>query len=319
MPQRQFENATALAEGLKEILVKGSLYRQLAYDCSACHSTNIRAVGRGRYASLPVQLEMYCNHPNCEKEQRWETDLPQYYFPDHFSTGGRKYTCRNCGVRSIEYFFIWQEKDEKIGLFLKVGQYPPLAIEPTPELSKALGKEDAELYKKALINANYNHGIGAIAYFRRVLENKVNLILDLIGEALRTSQVETEDFKHLEEVKNSHRVEEKIEFASKLLPANLKPGGHNPLDKLYTAASGGLHGESDEDCLTIFNEGRFVFEYLFKNLSVSNEEAREYVKRLSNPLGRGAGPNVERYTSIRLTSTERAITFGNPPSESDIL
>jgi hypothetical protein len=55
------------------------------------------------------------------------------------------------------------------------------------------------------------------------------------------------------------------------------------LDKLYTAASAGLHGESDDDCLTIFNEARFVFEYLFTNLSVSNEEAREYVKRLSKP------------------------------------
>jgi hypothetical protein len=122
-----------------------------------------------------------------------------------------------------------------------------------------------------------------VAYFRRVLENKVNSILDLIAESLRNEQTETENLKHLEEVKNSRSVDKKIQFASRILPAHLKPGGHNPLDKLYAVASAGLHGESDDECVTIFNDARFVFEYLFTNLSVSNEEAREYVKRLSTP------------------------------------
>jgi hypothetical protein len=165
-----------------------------------------------------------------------------------------------------------------------------LSIETSPELAKALGEENAGLYKKALISSNYNHGLGAVAYFRRVLENKVNLILDLIAEGLETSREQTDDLAHLEEIKNSHRVEEKIEFASRILPAHLKPGGHNPLDKLYAAASAGLHGESDDECLTIFNEARFVFEYLFKNLTLSNDDAREYVKRLSAPLKPKAAP-----------------------------
>ena len=111
---------------------------------------------------------------------------------------------------------------------MRVGQWPPLAIEPAPALADSLGVEDSYLYK------------------------------------------------HLDT---------RIEFASKILPIHLRPGGHNPLDKLYAVASAGLHGESDEGCLRIFEEARFVFEYLFRNLTVTNEEAREYLKRLSTPSG----------------------------------
>jgi hypothetical protein len=255
------------------------------YDGSACHVTNTFAVGNPRYGVLPKRLTMYCSHPKCAQETQWETEEEKVYFGSGFISD-RAYICRNCGDKVAYYLFIWQEMEkeaEKTSIFLKVGQYPALSIKPSPELAKALGKEDAEFYRKALIDANYNHGLGAVAYFRRVLENKVNLILDLIADALRNEQAETENLKHLEGMKNSRDVDKKIEFAAKILPAHLKPGGHNPLDKLYAVASAGLHGESDDECLTIFNDARFVFEYLFTNLTLSNEEAREYVKRLSAP------------------------------------
>jgi hypothetical protein len=165
----------------------------------------------------------------------------------------------------------------------KVGQWPALSIEPSPELARALGPEDAGLYKKGLIEFNFGHGIGSVAYFRRVLENKVNALLDLIVEAAQSAKLSAEQIAEIEAVKNSHRVEDRIAIASKILPSHLKPGGHNPLDKLYAPLSAGLHGESDDECSTIFSDARFVFEYLFKNLTESNKEAREYVLRLSAP------------------------------------
>lgn len=116
-----------------------------------------------------------------------------------------------------------------------------------------------------------------------MLENKINSLLDLIAEAARNANVGGEDLAKIESVKNSHRVEDKIELAIKILLSHLKPGGHNPLEKLCKPLSAGLHGESDDECLTIFSDARFVFEYLFKNLAKSNEEARKYVRRLSAP------------------------------------
>jgi hypothetical protein len=165
----------------------------------------------------------------------------------------------------------WRENAND-NLFVKVGQWPPLLIDPPPELAKALGTEDTELYKKALTNGNSAFGIGALAYFRRVIENKVNMILDLIGNAAQLANFESEELKRLEEIKVSHHVDAKIEYASKILPPHLRAGGHNPLNKLYAVASSGLHGKTDEQCLDDFQNARFEFEYLFKNLVVRNEE-----------------------------------------------
>jgi hypothetical protein len=278
----QIEDQEVLNEKLREILVTGSLYRTFAYTGRGCHYTNNRGpMNRPRYGQLPEQVRMFCDNEKCGALEWWDVDNDEVYFSSSFIQG-RYYTCRNCGVKKQYYQFIWQENKD-FNIFVKVGQWPPLAIEPSPELAKALGPEDAELYKKGLIEFNFGHGIGAVAYFRRVLENKINALLDLIAEAARNENVAAEKVAEIEAVKKSHRVEDRIDIASEILPAHLKPGGHNPLDKLYAPLSAGLHGESDDDCLTIFEEARFVFEYLFKNLTESNEEARKYVLRLSAP------------------------------------
>jgi hypothetical protein len=271
------EDAQELDDKLRGILVAGSLYRNFVYTGRGCHFNN----GASRFGQLPKQLRMYCGHDKCKAETWWDVDRQDHYF-SWSSIQQRYYACRNCGVKTQYYHLIWQETPSS-SFFIKVGQWPPLTIEPSPELGKALGPDNAELYKKGLIDFNFGHGIGAVGYFRRVLENKINALLDLIEEAARNAQVTGEHLAQIEAVKTSHRVEDKIDVASRILPAHLKPGGHNPLDKLYGPLSAGLHGESDEECLMIFSEARFVFEYLFKNLTESNEEARQYVLRLSAP------------------------------------
>jgi hypothetical protein len=37
----------------------------------------------------------------------------------------------------------------------------------------------------------------------------------------------------------------KIEFAAKILPVHLRPGGQDPFERLYGIASARLHGDSD--------------------------------------------------------------------------
>ena len=268
-----------LREKLANILVNGALYRRFVYIANACHLTDEQSMQRLRFSLLPERLKMFCPHQACQQETQWGVYDPRFFFGDEIRD--YDYQCKNCGERSVHYSLIWQEgKVESV--FIKVAQWPPLSIQPPSELAQALGDEDCALYSKALINANFNHGIGALAYFRRVIENKVNLLLDLVADAAKLAGVDEAGLQELERVKATHQVDRKIEIASKLLPAHLKPpGSPDPLDRLYKSYSSGLHGESDEKCLDIFKEGRFVFEYLFRTLTVGNEEAGEYIKRLS--------------------------------------
>lgn len=71
-------------------------------------------------------------------------------------------------------------------------------------MAEALGPEDSALYKKGLIEFQFGHGIGAVAYFRRVLENKINALLDLIAGAARNENVANEHIEEIEAVKKSH-------------------------------------------------------------------------------------------------------------------
>ncbi len=279
---QEIEDPGVLNEKLREILVEGSLYRNFFYRGGGCHFTNNRgAVNRPRYGQLPRQLRMYCDDEKCKAQTWWDVDNDEVYFKSSFIYE-RIYECRNCGLSQQYYQFIRQE-NEHSNIFVKAGQWPPLSIEASPELAKALGEENAKLFRKGLFDFNFGHGIGAVAYFRRVLENKINALLDLIVEAAQNAKAEIAEITEIEKIKKSHRVEDRIDIASKILPRSLKPGGHNPLDKLYAPLSAGLHGESDDECLRIFSEARFVFEYLFKNLTESNDEARKYVQRLSAP------------------------------------
>jgi hypothetical protein len=227
-------------------------------------------------------------------DQWWQIGYNEgpFYF-GHQGPQRITYTCRNCGEAQQYYWISWIElqapdKDTQSGQFTKVGQWPPLSIELSRDLAKSLGKEDAKLYKKALISASISHGLAALAYFRRVVENKVNSIIDLILESAKNAEYGEVDRKQLEEIKASTYVDQKISLAKKLLPAHLRPGGHNPLDTLYGVASAGLHGESEERCLELFAEYRTSFEYLFRNLTVGNEEALEFLKQMSSPTPKHA-------------------------------
>jgi len=272
-----------LSDQLKNILISGPLYKKFVYNSVNTAFADSRAATSPRFSHFPAQLKMYCDHDECNHETLWGCGPSDqtYYFAHGF--GHIAYLCRNCGFNSAHYSVHWIEDQDGVATFCKVGQYPALSIEPPPILGKALGAEDSALYKKALINGNSGFGIGALAYFRRVIENKVNLLLDMVAEAAKLVSFETEELLRITEIKASHHVDTKIEYASKILPANLRPGGHNPLNKLYAVASAGIHGKSDDQCLDDFQAARFEFEYLFKNLTVTNEDAREYLERVSKP------------------------------------
>jgi hypothetical protein len=270
---------------LSEILTRGTLYRPFIYTGEGLDFDTHGEHGEAhRFGILPSQIRMFCENDRCQAEEWWQTaDQHGHIFFESEMPLHVRYYCKNCGQLTTHYWIEWT-KSNGIATFIKVGQWPALTIEPPVILAKALGKEDTRLYKKALINASISHGIAALAYFRRVIENKVNLLLDLVEQAAKAAQVHPDELKEIEEVKAGKHVDVKIEFAAKILPVHLRPGGQNPFERLYGIASAGLHGESDDECVSRFQEYRTAFEYLFQNLTEQNEHAQEYIKQMAKPI-----------------------------------
>ena len=89
--------------------------------------------------------------------------------------------------------------------------------------------------------------------FERRIEDRMNDLLDLVIETAKASEYEI-DVSGIEEIKASKRFDNKAEFAGKILPPHLKPGGHNPFDILHDLFSEGVHSMTEEDCIDQFDK-----------------------------------------------------------------
>ena len=274
----KFSSLAQLQDKLAEILQSGPLYRRLNYTEEACHYVdNTRSAPL--FGLLPRELHMFCSSKQCKKEQRWTCESPKVYLQDEIKD--REYACNNCQGKSIyKYYLIWTGEKGK-GSFTKVGQYPPLENTVPSVLEKQLGATGIDYYRKALTCRNSSYGIGALSYLRRVIEDRMNDLLDLVIETAKASEYEI-DVSGIEEIKASKRFDNKAEFAGKILPPHLKPGGHNPFDILHDLFSEGVHSMTEEDCIDQFDKTKEAFEFLFKNMTLSKEEATAYLQTLSN-------------------------------------
>lgn len=203
------------------------------------------------------------------------------------------YECASCGRGMRHYLILVEQETVPMGEFgpakrtasaviMKVGQYPPIDISGDPAISSRLGAE-AEYLKKGLVCESQGYGIGAFAYYRRIVERLIDGLLEdiasLIDEEDRTRYDDA-----LQRVRKSHVAAEKIEIVVPLLPAVLRPGGANPLSLLHTALSKGVHELSDEECLDRAVVLRDTLTYLVHQVRENRESADRYKESIRKLL-----------------------------------
>jgi len=250
---------------LKEILEDWPLYRE--YNGTAAEY-------------LPDEISFFCDDSQCQKIQLWKKGAHSYAYKRGWGT--ESYTCKNCTSNVINFYYFWSGLgQDNSGTFLKAGQFPPLRKEPPERLAKKLNKVDHDLYRKALTSRNNSYGLGALAYLRRVVENRMNDLLDLLHEGAKQDNTAGAELQKIEEVKKNWVFDNKISYASNLLPKRLKPGGVNPIDMLHDLASDGIHHRTEDECLAIFDRCKTAFEYVFGELDVQIEDAKAYIASLA--------------------------------------
>jgi hypothetical protein len=95
------------------------------------------------------------------------------------------YTCRNCQRTSKTYAIsvVW-DGERRNGKARKFGEWPEFGPPTPPGVIKLIGP-DREIFLKGRRAENQGMGIGAFAYYRRVVENDKDRILD---EMIRAAQ-----------------------------------------------------------------------------------------------------------------------------------
>ncbi len=166
----------------------------------------------------------------------------------------------------------------------------PHAVGTGSEQQKRLGAS-ADFYRKALTSRNEGYGLGAVAYFRRVVEDKTNELIDVVADAAEAHSVATTDVERIRAAKNEKAYEDKLKIAAQAIPEVLKPHGANPFQAMYDILSIGIHTQSEEQCLQIADDTREIFDYLFDRLRTEIAERSAFVSKVKAMAGK-RGPRA---------------------------
>jgi hypothetical protein len=192
-----------------------------------------------------------------------------------------EFTCVSCRSARREYLVEQIVGDEAIQI-QKYGERPRKSLSRDRALQRFL-KDDLDNYEKAIVCLSHEYGIAAFAYFRRVIENNINRLLDLVQEDAQSSAASADIIAALAELRKESPMSEKIKIANHALPEHLKPDGLNPLGRLYQVLSEGVHSLSDKQCLDRAKVTSECLAFLVSELA-SGKEHRARFKSMVGEL-----------------------------------
>lgn len=214
------------------------------------------------------RIQLYCE---IDDGVRW-CDPEANSFPCRdYSTRFFQYTCRDCGRWSKTFALILIPKlnaTPKMLTAMKVGEYPPFGSHLAKRLQEMLSKDDLELYRKGLRTEREGHGIGAAAYFRRVVDNQWKALVKRLRDAAEKLGTPSEELKIFNEALAQTQFSAAVDMLKDAIPAKLLIlDGRNPLTLLYKPLSVQIHELSDQQCLQQAADIRVVLNETFDNIS----------------------------------------------------
>lgn len=238
-------------------------------------------------ATPPIQL--HCASPNCGGLRFFGADDDPPDFGDDGVNAFVKYVCRNCGQTSKTYALaLYAEGQATKGEAVKYGELPPFGP-PVPSRLLSLVGPDRDAYLKGRRSENQGLGIGAYAYYRRIVEDQKSRLIDEIIRVAERTQAPPEMIATLKAARDETQFSKAVETVKEGVPDSLKIDGHNPLVLLHSALSEGIHAQTDAECLDLANSIRLVLEELAERAATAlkdHAELRSAVGRLIKKSGK---------------------------------
>lgn len=189
------------------------------------------------------------------------------------------YRCRDCGqTRKTFSLILVPDLKAKPSLLtaVKLGEYPPFGSHLAKRLQHMLSKPDLELYRKGLRTEREGHGIGAAAYYRRVVDNQWKALVKKLRDAAERLGAVQDKLNVFDEALAQGQFSAAVDLLKDAIPPKLLIlDGKNPLTLLYRPLSRQIHDLSDEECLQQAADIRIVLNETFDNISrvLSEDEA----------------------------------------------
>jgi hypothetical protein len=227
------------------------------------------------------EITLHCDNERCNGLRVFHTKSGWIYLTTDFEYVFVTYECRNC-AKSWKTFSLRVLKS--INRVYKLGEFPPFGP-PTPSRLISLVGSDRELFLKGRRAELRGLGIGAFAYYRRVVEDKKGAIVEEIGKVAKRLGASPETLALFAEAQAEIQFSNAIDKIKAAIPQSLLINGHNPLILLHSALSKGIHAGTDEECLELATSIRLILMELAERIATAlkdEAELRDAVSRLLN-------------------------------------
>lgn len=205
---------------------------------------------------------------------------------NNWQDGYLYYNCRHCRQVTKAFAIRLRFTSSSGGEALKFGEWPQFGTRIPARVITLIGP-DRELFLKAKRAEDQGMGIGAFGYYRRVVENQKDRLIDEIIRVSRHIEASEELIKRLEAAKEETQFSRAIEIIKDGIPEILRIKGHNPLTLLHTSLSQGLHSDSDEDCLELAKSIRVVLMGLAERIEQAMKDEAEINQAVNRLLRSG--------------------------------
>jgi hypothetical protein len=231
---------------------------------------------------LARTLMLFCDSQHCLKVCFFDTSDIVELQANNSHHRFLKYVCRHCGETSRLYAVTLIWKIPKL-IAIKLGEWPPYGPQVPTRVNALIGN-DRELYFNGRRSEALAMGIGALTYYRRVVENQKNRIIDQIIKVCTSLNAGTQVLAELEDAKREIRFTAAVDKIKAGIPQVLLINGQNPLTLLHGALSEGVHDKTDEECLEIAMSIRIVLSELAERMAVAVKDESELTSAVKNLL-----------------------------------
>ena len=222
-------------------------------------------------SSLPIlikpRLKLHCPDSFCNGIRFFDAyQTRRVTLTEKWSRVFLHYSCSNCRSRSKVFAIMarWNEAADE-GEAVKLGEWPPFGPQVGMGIISILGK-NKDLFLMGRRAEMQGLGIGALAYYRRVVESQKDSMVDEIIRVWRRTNSPEAQIEKLKSAKGEKQFKKAVELVSDAIPQALLINGYNPFALLEQAITKGEDVQTDNEALQLATAIRIILTELAERL-----------------------------------------------------